>query len=248
MLRSIKRIARRYIEKRGFVRGSAAPNVHTVLARLPKVNVATVIDVGASDGRWSAEIMRYFSDARYLLVEAQEQAHGAALQRFRADHSNVVYEICAAGDSEGEIHFDATYPFGGQASSTPFRKNDITVPMNTVDNLVRKYGFRGPFLLKLDTHGFEVPILEGARETLSKASMLIIEAYNYAMCPGCLRFHELCFVLEARGFRCADIYDLGTRPRDNAFYYMDMVFLPSSNPIFESNRFFGDEHPEYREV
>jgi len=237
MLRFAKRIARRYIEKRGFVKGPAAPNVHTVMARLPKVDIATVIDVGASDGRWSAEVMRYFSAAKYLLVEAQEQAHGAALQRFKVDHPNVFFELCAAGDREGEVHFDVGHSFWGQAGTTPFPQHDVIVPMNTVDNLVRRYDFGGPFLIKLDTHGFEVPILEGARETLAKANMLVVEAYNFSMCPGCLRFHELCYFLEDRGFRCADMYDLNTRPSDNAFYYMDMVFLRSSHPIFEDNLF-----------
>lgn len=205
------------------------------------MNVATVIDVGASDGRWSREIMCYFPSAKYLLIEAQKHAHGAGLQRFKSEHPSVVYEICAAGDSEGEIHFDASDPLGGQAARIAFSANDITVPMNTVDNLVRRYGFQGPFLLKLDTHGFEVPILEGARDTLSKASMLIIEAYNYTLCPGCLRFHELCSFLEPRGFRCADIYDVIARPRDNAFWQMDMMFLPAAHAIFRSNRYRPDE-------
>ena len=240
MLKSIKLIARRYIKKRGFVRGPAAPNVHTVLARRPDVNVATVIDVGASDGRWSADIMCYFPSARYLLIEAQERAHGAALQRFKADHPNVIYEICTAGDSEGEIHFDASDPLGGQAARAPFPANDVTVPMNTVDNLVSRHGFHGPFLLKLDTHGFEVPILEGARETLSDTSMLIIEAYNFTLCPGALRFYELCQFLEPRGFRCVDMFDLMIRPGDNAFWQMDMVFIRSTHPVFQSSRYCSD--------
>ena len=241
MLRSIKRVARRYIESRGFVRGPAAPNIHTVLQRRPEVSVATVIDVGASNGCWSAQIMQYFPSANYLLIEAQERAHGAALQRFKADHPNVVCEICAAGDREGKIHFDATEPFGGAAGTTRFPENDIIVPMNTVDNLVRRNGLRGPFLLKLDTHGFEVPILEGARGTLSNASMLIIEVYNYTLCAGCLRFYELCPFLETRGFRCADVFDLLVRPRDNALWQMDMMFLPASHTIFQSNGYRADE-------
>ena len=60
------------------------------------MNVATVIDVGASDGRWSGEIMQHFPSASYLLIEAQEGVRGAGLQRFKAAHPGVGYEICAA--------------------------------------------------------------------------------------------------------------------------------------------------------
>jgi len=207
------------------------------MARRPGVFVETVIDVGASDGHWSARMMRYFPNAKYLLVEAQEAAHGAALQRFKAAHPNVEYELCAAGDREGEIYFDASDPMGGLASATPFPKNNILVPVSTIDALVRQRNLRGPFLLKLDTHGYEVPILEGARQTTTQAAMLIIEAYNFTLCPGALRFYELCQFLEARGFRCVDMFDLMNRPGDKAFWQMDMVFLPTTHPVFQSNRY-----------
>jgi FkbM family methyltransferase len=181
--------------------------------------------------------MRHFPNARYLLIEAQETAHGAALQRFKATHPNVEYELCAAGAHDGQIHFDASDPMGGQAGTTPFAENNITVPITTIDNLVSRRSLNGPFLIKLDTHGFEVPILEGARQTMALSAMLIIEAYNFTLCPGALRFSELCQFLEPRGFRCVDMFDLMTRPGDHAFWQMDMVFLPSTHPVFQSNRY-----------
>ena len=55
----------------------------------------------------------------------------------------------------------------------------------------------------------EMPVLEGAARTLAQANLLIIEAYNFTLLPGCLRFHELCAWLEPRGFRCCDLgFDL----------------------------------------
>jgi FkbM family methyltransferase len=233
----IKRLAQRFIESRGFVRATPSADLHAVMSRRHELSVETVIDVGASDGHWSARMMRYFPIAKYLLIEAQKAAHGAALQRFKADHPNVEYELCAAGDHDGEIYFDASDPMGGQASSTPFAKNNISVPVSTVDNLVRRRNLRGPFLLKLDTHGYEVPILEGARQSMAHSAMLIIEAYNFMLCPGALRFYELCQFLEPRGFRCVDMFDLMNRPGDSAFWQMDMVFLPSTHTVFQSNRY-----------
>jgi len=184
--------------------------------------------------------MPYFPDARYLLIEAQEKAHGASLRRFKASHAGVEYELCAAGNREGEIFFDATDPFGGQASETPYLRNNIQVRVRTVDDLVRQHNMPGPYLLKLDTHGFEAAILEGARETMAQAGMLIIEAYNFTLCPGALRFYELCQFLEPRGFRCVDMFDLMIRPGDNALWQMDMVFLRSTHPVFQSSRYRSD--------
>ncbi|MEQ1473973.1 MAG: FkbM family methyltransferase [Candidatus Acidiferrum sp.] len=186
-------------------------------------------------GSWSRQLMRHFPNANYLLVEAQEAAHGPALEKFKKAHPQVRVELCAAGNREGEIHFDASDPFSGVASAEPFPKNNIVVPMARLDTLVKQTGWLGPYLLKLDTHGFEVPILEGAVEILSRASMLIVEAYNFTLCPGALRFYELAAYLEQRGFRCVDVFDQMIRPSDRALWQMDMVFLPSNHQVFESN-------------
>jgi FkbM family methyltransferase len=235
----IKTLIHRYIEGRGFVRGLPAADLDTVMTRRKDVFVESVIDVGASDGHWSGRMMRYFPKAKYLLIEAQEGAHGAALEKFKAGHANVEYELCAAGAQDGEIHFDASDPMGGLASATAFTQNDIVVPVKTIDNLAKRRKLRGPFLIKLDTHGYEVPILEGARETMAESAMLIIEAYNFTLCPGALRFYELCEFLERRGFRCVDMFDVMNRPGDKAFWQMDMVFLPATHAVFQSNRYNG---------
>jgi FkbM family methyltransferase len=234
----IRQIGRRWIESRGFIAAANGPaDLHTVMHRRPLPVVNTVIDVGASDGRWTRQMMRYYPSARFLLVEAQQAIHGAKLREFEAERTNVICEICAAGNRQGEINFDAGDPLGGQASSTPYAGNNVVVPMETVDGLVRIHGLDGPFLLKLDTHGFEVPIFEGAVDTLANCAMLIVEAYNFKLCPGCLRFHELCAYLEDRGFRCVDLFDVLVRPRDQAFWQMDMVFIPASEPVFQVSEF-----------
>jgi FkbM family methyltransferase len=237
--RAIKMMAGRYLERHGWNKNPSriGTDLHTVMSRRPDLYVETVIDVGASDGCWSVRMMRHLPDANYLLVEAQESVHGTALGKFKAVHSKVQYELCAAGDFDGEIHFDASTPLGGVAGREPFAKNDIIVAMKTIDGLVQRHNLRGPYLLKLDTHGFEAPILEGARMVLAEASMLIIEAYNFTLRPGALRFHELCAYLEIRNFRCGDMFDVMVRPTDNALWQMDMVFLPSTHPVFRSSEY-----------
>jgi len=240
LLKPIKMMAGRYLERRGWRKYAqntqqTGAGLHTAMLRRRDILAETVIDVGASNGCWSETMMQHFPNANYLLVEAQEATHGAALKRFQATHSNVRYELCAAGDHDGEIHFDASGPFGGVAAKTPFQQNDIRVAMKTIDGLIRRHNLRGPYVLKLDTHGFEVPILEGAHEVLTEASMLIIEAYNFTLCPGALRFYELTSYLEKRGFRCVDMFDLMWRPSDNALWQMDTVFLPSAHRCFQIN-------------
>ena len=239
MLNVIKRAARAYLDHRGLdlVQKDNLLSLDAAMRRRREVKVQSVIDVGASDGRWSERMLKHYPGAHYLLVEAQEAAYGDGLRRLKAAHDNVDYALCAAGDHDGEIYFDAEDPFGGRAATTPYPHHNIIVPVATLDGLVRQHQLENPYLVKLDTHGFEVPILEGAKETVQQASMLIIEAYNYSLCPGCLRFYELCTYLEARGFRCADWFEPLHRPSDGAFWQMDMVFLPATHSIFRCSEY-----------
>lgn len=178
--------------------------------------------------------VKYWPDATFFLIEAQGDPHEPALRRFRSEFPNVNYVIAAASDQPGTVHFEASDPFGGVASHGAFASNNIQVPATTVDAEVESHGLEGPFLLKLDTHGFEVPILAGAVQTLSRTNLLIIEVYNFKLIDGCLRFHEMCAYLENLGFRCLDICDV-MRRRDNAFWQCDLFFAPASRPEFRAS-------------
>ena len=109
--------------------------------------------------------------------------------------------------------------------------------MTTIDNQVRRRGLAGPFLIKLDTHGFELPILAGAAGTLGMTTALVIEVYNFKIAPTAVRFPQLCQFMEDKGFRCVDIFDPMYRPKDRVFWQMDMVFMRADRPEFKSNTF-----------
>jgi len=198
--------------------------------------VNTVIDVGASNGCWSMRARRHFPCAAFLMVEARQE-HEAGLRQARQRFAGFDYVIAAAGNRVGSIYFDATQLFGGLASDTPFEQNCIEVPVTTIDTLVREKGLKPPFLIKLDTHGFEVPILEGARVTLALSSLVILETYNFRIADKSLLFHEMCAYMEQHGFRCVDICEPMHRPGDGAFWQIDLVFAPAGDRVFASNSY-----------
>jgi len=198
--------------------------------------VETVIDVGASDGRWSKDCMKFYPKANYILIEAQE-GHRRSLKDFVSLHENVDFILAAAGPEDGSIYFDDGDLFAGVAATEPLNDSYIQVPVISIDSELSKRKLVGPYLLKLDTHGFEVPILEGAKKTIKGASLVIIETYNYKLTKDSLRYWEMCQYMSELGFQTIENVDLLLRELDQSLWQMDSFFIPNSNIAFSNNNY-----------
>ena len=240
MLNSIRETGKDFLRRLLLARGYVIYNLQGYHARMESAlqglsqrhhTLNTMIDVGASDGRWSSLAMKVFPASSYLLIEANP-IHQEALNRFRLAHTNAQFVLAAAGDCVGKISFDDSNAFIGQASHNPTGSKLLTVPMTTIDNEVRSRQLPKPYLIKLDTHGFEAPILKGAENVLEDTEVIIVECYNFKMSPECLLFFEMCDYLRKLGFRCADLVDPRHRPHDHVLWQMDLVFLKHTSHEF----------------
>jgi FkbM family methyltransferase len=209
------------------------------LARLRRqgLEIATIIDVGASDGRWTKKALEFFPNAGALLVEPLEERR-AALEAFKRQYPKVDYAIAAAGDHEGEAALHVADDLVGSGISDAHSASTRKVPLVTLDHLASARHVPPPYLIKLDTHGFELPILAGAKECLKQTRLVVMEAYNFQLTAHGRRFHEMCAHMETVGFRCADLVEPLPRPKDGLLWQMDLLFLPKSDPLFD--------YPHYR--
>jgi FkbM family methyltransferase len=235
-LNRLDSVPEKYIERIVHLHNPFTMNHALKQCKTRNLNIATVIDVGASNGCWSADCMEHYPEAYYYLIEAQEP-HKPDLEAFKQKHNNVNYVLAAAGNKVGEIYFDNGGLFGGLASDTPLAQSHIVVPVTTIDTEVKKHQLKAPYLVKLDTHGYEVPILEGAAETLKNANLVIIETYNFKLTKDSLRFWEMCNYMSDLGFQPIDMVDFMHRKKDGAFWQMDTFFIKKDSIEFSSNSY-----------
>jgi FkbM family methyltransferase len=202
------------------------------------LGISTVIDIGASNAKWSLSCMKYFPSSNYLAIEPLDERR-AELQCTAEKYRNFDYALCVAGAHDHKkVSLHVTSDLDGSTVCDGNSETSRICNTRTIDSLVSEKQLSGPFLLKFDTHGYELPILGGCSKTLQQTTAIIMESYNFRLTPSALRFHEMCTYLEELGFRTVDIAEPLLRQYDKSFWQCDFLFLRSDSEIFN--------YPDYR--
>jgi FkbM family methyltransferase len=218
---------------------NSRPVLNDALRRLQghEIEIASLIDVGASNGKWSKAFACHFPDRHHLLIDANE-LHLPKLSKICQENPNWQFALTAVGETQGELYFDDSDPLGGHLAVSPLTKKYRPCPVTTVDALLEKQPLPSPFMIKLDTHGVEIPILNGAAKTLRQTNVVVIEAYNFTFAPPAVPFWELCRHMLEIGFRPLDVFDLYYREADQAFWQFDLLFARSDLPLFQDIHYY----------
>jgi FkbM family methyltransferase len=197
------------------------------------IPIQSVVDIGASDGKWSVAAMRHLPDTSFLAIEPLEERKENLLAT-KKKLKNFDFSLCAAGDIDGDVvQLNVTEDLDGSTVGGNNPGSPRKCIVRTVDSLIKEKKLFGPYLLKFDTHGYELPILSGCKQILSDTSAIIMETYNFQLTPTSLRFHEMCTHLEELGFRPVDIADPMLRAYDRAFWQIDILFVKKESITFK---------------
>jgi FkbM family methyltransferase len=195
------------------------PMLHRLAKRTP---IATIIDVGASDGRWSEMARKVWPKSGLLMIEGNV-AHGPGMnERMRRMGGEAILTHALAGAARGveRVRFNTYDPFQG----APPDSEGVEVPTTTIDDETRSSGFAAPYLIKLDCHGREHDILDGARETLKHTSALVVEVYTRSLGIGSFEMSDLLPIIKGHGFAPTDLCDPMIRPCDGRMSQFDLLF------------------------
>lgn len=196
----------------------------------------TIFDLGAARGHWSALALNLFPGARIVGLDPLKERE-SYLRKLKKRHANYDYVLAVAGREDGgSVELAVTPDLDGSTVHGALGETR-SVPVHSIDGLVRSMKLRGPFFLKFDTHGFERPILDGAVETLTQTKYIVMECYNFRHTPETLLFHEMIELLAESGFRVFNLADPLQRPGDHALWQMDLVFARVDDPVFGTDRF-----------
>lgn len=163
----------------------ATPSDVLSLSRLIKsgLDVETIYDIGASNAGWSNDIFRaLLPDVNYHLFEPQADiypAYRSGLDSFLESCPKSKLYPVALGDVTGEITLHAD-PLHVGATTLDIQCytgwEAHTVPIMTLESIIDD-GAPVPTVIKIDTQGSELKILQGMGRYLEEVSVLFLETW-----------------------------------------------------------------------
>lgn len=214
-------IGRRTVGEVGLMEGA--------ITRLPELGFefGSVIDIGAAAGSWTSMSSSILTGPMFLMVEALREREPVLRALVSTDPSRLKYQVCAVGPCSGSTSFSVTADLDGSGVSGEGNQGPVevrTVEMRTLDQLAVAHSLKPPYLVKFDTHGFEVPILNGAPNLLKLTDVIVMECYFLEGPNRTVMFWKMCHIMDTIGFRCFDIVDQLYRPTDGRLWQVDLLF------------------------
>jgi FkbM family methyltransferase len=203
------------------------------------IPVKTIVDIGAASGSWTVMAKDIWPECSYVLFEPLEERK-AELEKLSSDNSNIFIVPYAAGKTISEAKFYVADDLDG-SGVTNGQNNSIDnvriVKQTSIDIEIQKLQLSGEYIIKLDTHGYEVPIIEGCAEIIKNVSTFIIECYGFQIAENSLLFWEMCRYMNDLGFRLYNIVDVMNRQKDGSFWQCDAFFIRKDHEVFNTSAY-----------
>lgn len=199
----------------------------------------TIIDGGAFVGDWSRAASRIFPQARFVMVEANEEKR-EQLAVATKQIANSEYVIALLGpETKPEVAFHVL-EMGSSVlpELTSFSTTTRRLPMTRLDDLLDRRQSSGQILLKLDVQGFELEVLRGASLALAISEVVILEVSLLPYNQGAPSFLEVMSFMANSGFVIYDFCGQARRESDNALFQADVVFVKDNSQLRAKKKFW----------
>jgi len=191
------------------------------LKNLP--NIDTFIDVGVG-AEGTPDLYEKFSEKKLVLIDPLDEAEN--FYKNNMQNADAIFFKTALGDSAGSLKINVEENIGRSTildvsdinfEGNPKEQRDI--PVNTLDNILIGHDL-GRTGIKIDTEGYELKVILGAKETLANTKFVIAEVrHNHESFKGVYKLHEFISEMQANGFVLSMI--LTAKP-----FIADLCFQP----------------------
>ncbi|MEN9662546.1 MAG: hypothetical protein RL324_1495 [Verrucomicrobiota bacterium] len=203
-------------------------------------HIDLVLDVGANRGQFARLVRRLGFQGRIVSFEPQSSLQGQLKAEASRDPDWMILP-CALGATAGILGlqvfrndtFSSLHPMNAlgrqRFAGLVAEEKTETVEIRTLDNVWPGIAGGRPrrVLLKTDTQGHDLAVLQGATEVLGCTHAVLTEAAVQPIYQDAPLYPELAGWLAARGFAPSGLYPISHRREDLALIELDAFFTRS---------------------
>lgn len=207
-----------------------------LVPHLPLGTPITLVDVGAHNGDFADVIRQHCGLTSALLIEPQPALAASLKARFSSDPVRVAnvaisdsagrqpFEILEADTCSSLLTVRPEVGFNDREIDVRVRQR-VEVDVTTLDAVVGQHLPDGPIdLLKVDTQGNEMRVIEGGAGVLARTRLLWIEVSFRSLYEGDTTFERINARLFESGFRLYSLHEV-FRGADRELLQADALFL-----------------------
>ncbi|NKB66700.1 MAG: FkbM family methyltransferase [Candidatus Latescibacteria bacterium] len=199
----------------------------------------TVIDVGVAHGTYP--LYEAYPEARFILVEPlidYSESIATIANRYNCE---IHYKAVGERVCELEINVDS----GRLTRSSLMDRSALSTTGNTLEKRVievttldtiyaESSAMEGPIVLKIDTEGYELPALLGARSLLGAVDFVIAEVSIAQRFENGYQFEDFIAYMRENGFQVFSLLKVSHRRDEAQTRHADIVFKrPSGKAGFD---------------
>jgi FkbM family methyltransferase len=202
-----------------------------------------IVDVGASNGIWSAIVSEVFPNAHYVQVEplrSRYDANSIAQYEAKLGRLDVIVAAVGSSPSTAVLHVDehlygASLLEAGASSKGSLER--VEVKVRTLDDIASALRLHGEGIVKLDIQGAELEALRGARNLVAKNVVaLILEITVDVQDESLPNFLAVANHLDELGFVYYDDAGEWRDPTSGVLLQKDVIFVKKDHMLATKRR------------
>lgn len=206
---------------------------------LPRLNINTVLDIGANEGQYAKRLRRLLPVAKIYSFEPLPGVF-RKLAELNAYDPNFEAVNVGMSDEPGEVDFEVN-DFSPSSSLLSITKkateafpetahtSKIRVTLTTLDSWAEQRTLKEPLLIKMDVQGLEDRVIRGGLATIARSDVIISEVSFTRMYDGQPLFDDIYSQMRSLRFRCAGMVTPLYHPRTGEILQADAIFVRSSS-------------------
>jgi FkbM family methyltransferase len=208
--------------------------LHSLLG-LRKLDVRTIVDVGANTGQFAKAFLETFPKARVVSFEPIPSAFRELSSWASTEPRATVFNL-AVGETLGTVPMIEHTEHSVSSSILPTtevsvdiwpaqaRQRVVDVRMTTLDEATLREACEPEMLIKLDVQGYEDRVIRGGKQAFQRAAAAIVEVNLDSLYEGQARFADIVAELDSVGLEYSGSLDQ-VLFSDGHVVFFDALFL-----------------------